>query len=132
MRKFSRPLAKVAGATVACGLVLAIGPQPVMAQQKSTPAAATPPRESAQVEADALDALKEMSAFLSKLNSFEVHADSTVDLVTQNGHRVQLGGVSDYKVRRPAGFRIDVTTKDKRITARIRLKPETAGKLPGR
>jgi hypothetical protein len=45
---------------------------------------------------------------LSTLSSFEIKTDTTLDLVTVRGQRVQLGGVAHYKVRRPDGFRIDV------------------------
>jgi hypothetical protein len=80
------------------------------AKEAMTKPPAGPPAESGKLETDAIDALKEMSTYLATLTAFEVKAETTRDLVTQNGHRVQLGGESDYLVRRPNGFRIDVTT----------------------
>jgi hypothetical protein len=107
MRSFSRTLSSVAA--LALGLGITFGAAPGLSQQVTPPPAA-PTQEASSVEPDALQALKDMSTYLNTLNAFEVHADTTRDLVTQNGHRVQLGGVSDYKVRRPSGFRIDVKT----------------------
>lgn len=108
MRGFSQTLTSVAGAAAVCGLALGLGQAPRAQPVTQAPASAT--QEAATVEPDALEALKDMSTYLGTLNAFEVRADTTRDLVTENGHRVQLGGVSDYKVRRPNAFRIDVTT----------------------
>lgn len=94
---------------------------PGLAQQSATspPAGAAitraqpalPPTTAAdQVDPKAREALRRMSAFLGTLNGFEMRADSTLDLVTVSGQRVQLGGVSQYKVRKPNGFQIDLTT----------------------
>jgi hypothetical protein len=107
MRSFSRTLSSAAA--LALGLGITFGAASGQSQQMTQPPAA-PTQETNSVEPDALQALKDMSTYLNTLSSFEVRADTTRDLVTQNGHRVQLGGVSDYKVRRPNGFRIDVQT----------------------
>lgn len=68
-------------------------------------AAATP-----TVEPDAVQALTRMSNYLRGLSSFEVKSDTTLDVVTTKGQRVQLGGKVDYKVRRPNGFQIAATS----------------------
>lgn len=105
MRSLSRSLWAAAPLAMAAGLALSAGPG--QAAAATAPAAASAPSAD-DIEPEAVQALKKMSAFLTTLNSFEVKADTTRDLVTSEGHRVQLTGVSDYKVRRPAGFVIDV------------------------
>jgi hypothetical protein len=64
----------------------------------------------AAVDPQALQALMRMSTYLSTLPSFEVKTDTTLDLVTMRGQRLQLGGSAEYKVRRPSGFQIAVNT----------------------
>ena len=51
-----------------------------------------------------------MDAYLATLKSFELVSDATLDVVTKSGQRVQLGSVARYKVQRPAGFQVDLTT----------------------
>ena len=68
------------------------------------------------VEPAALTALQRMGDYLSTLTSFEVKTQTTLDLVTQDGERIQLDGGADYKVRRPDGFVIEVHTNDKNRT----------------
>ncbi len=96
-------------AALALGLGLAFSAAPGLGQQtaKAPPAAAQP---SDDIDPEAVQALKRMSTYLATLQVFEVRADTTRDLVTNDGVRVQVGGVSDYRVRRPNAFRIDVTT----------------------
>ena len=60
------------------------------------------------VEPAALQALKKMSDYLGTLATFEINTDTTLDVVTVNGQRLQLGGNAHYKVRRPDAFQIDV------------------------
>jgi hypothetical protein len=103
MRSLGRSLSPPA---LAAALGLICSAVPAAAQEVQKPPAAAPPA----VDPEAVQALKEMSAYLATLPTFEVRAETTRDLVSMNGHRVQLGGVSDYKVRRPSGFVIDVTT----------------------
>jgi hypothetical protein len=68
------------------------------------------PKSSATVEPEAVQALERMSAYLGTLSSFEIKGDTSLDLVTAEGQRLQIGGTSHYKVRRPNGFQIDVTS----------------------
>lgn len=58
------------------------------------------------VDPQAVAALKRMSAYLTTLNTFEIRSEGSLDVVTDEGQRVQLDGVTNYKVRRP-GFVID-------------------------
>ena len=96
-------------AALALGLGLALSAAPGLGQEaaKKPPAAA---QQSDDIDPEAVQALKRMSAYLGTLQAFEVRADTTRDLVTVDGVKVQVGGVSNYQVRRPNAFRIDVTT----------------------
>jgi hypothetical protein len=98
-------VALVAALGILCSAVPGIAQEPP--SPPATSAAAAPDET---VDPDAVQALKEMSAYLGTLASFEVRADTTRDLVAMDGQKVQLGGVSDYKVRRPNAFVVDVTT----------------------
>lgn len=66
------------------------------------------------VAPEALQALRRMSAYLSTLSSFEAQSQTSLDLVTLGGQRVQLDGTVTYRVRRPDAFTIDVDTDRKK------------------
>jgi hypothetical protein len=74
--------------------------QPVAVQSQAAPTTAT------TIDPDAVAALKRMSDYLGTLKSFELTSNSTIDVVTLSGQRVQLGALIRYKVMRP-GIRID-------------------------
>ena len=59
------------------------------------------------VEDGAVDALKEMSTYLASLNTAAVTSQGSLDVVTNNGQRIQLDGVVNYKLRRPNGLVVD-------------------------
>jgi hypothetical protein len=69
-----------------------------------------------KIEPAALQALDKMSAFLRTQQNFALAAQTSLDLVTQDGQRIQVNGTADYKVRRPAGFVIQVNTDAKKRT----------------
>ena len=58
------------------------------------------------VEPDAVAALKQMSSYLTSLNTAEIKSNGSLDVVTEDGQRVQMDGVTKYKLRKP-GFVID-------------------------
>jgi hypothetical protein len=70
-----------------------------------------------KVDPKSLEALRRMSAFLQSLPAFALTSDASIDLVLRDGQKVQIDGVARYKIRRPAGFVIDVDTsmKDRRF-----------------
>ena len=92
------------------------------ASGQETPAPTSPPPESGMsmprsgmddpianegvIEDGAIDALKEMSNFLKSANTLKVNTVGSLDVVTNNGQRIQLDGTVEYKIRRP-GFVID-------------------------
>src|SRR5678816_1941116 len=58
------------------------------------------------VEPDAVDALKRMSAYLMSLQTIGITSEGSLDVVTGEDQRIQMDGVTTYKIRRP-GFVID-------------------------
>lgn len=58
------------------------------------------------IEDGAVDALKEMSNYLMSAKTLEIRTQGSLDVVTNDGQRIQLDGTTHYKVRRP-GFVID-------------------------
>jgi hypothetical protein len=58
------------------------------------------------IEDGAIDALKEMSAFLMTAKTLAITSQGSLDVVTNDGQRIQLDGTTTYKIRRP-GFVID-------------------------
>jgi hypothetical protein len=54
-----------------------------------------------------------MGAYLSTLTAFEVTTQTSLDLVLTDDQRVTLDGGARYKVHRPDGFVIDVTSDAK-------------------
>ena len=110
MRIHSALASSVALLLSASGLAQAQQPAPAA---KPAAGAELPPQE---VEEDALKALKRMGAYLDTLKTFGLTANSTIDVVTVDGQRLQLDGVTNYKVRRPNGFVIDLNSDIKKRT----------------
>lgn len=88
---------------------------PVLAQAPAASPAA--PAAASDIEPEAVEALKRMSAYLGTLTAFEVKGDSTFDIALNDGQRVQIDEHSNIKVRRPNGFVIERTSdyKDRRF-----------------
>jgi len=103
-------------AATALGLCLVAG-GPALAQT-SAPQAATPPNaamaSTTSVDPAALAALKRMSAYLQTLPAVQLTSNSSLDVVTQEGQRVQLDGVVDYKIKKPNAFVIDMNSDQKK------------------
>src|SRR3954452_11050055 len=57
-------------------------------------------------EPAAIEALKSMSAYLTKATTLAFTSQGSLDVVTGDGQRIQLDGTTQYKIRRP-GFVID-------------------------
>ena len=58
------------------------------------------------IEDGAVDALKAMSSYLTSATTMQIESVGSLDVVTDDGQRIQLDGTTTYKVRRP-GFVID-------------------------
>lgn len=75
-----------------------------------------PPQAAAAATATAPDpvqALQRMGAYMGTLETFEVTSESSLDLVMADDQRIDLDGVTTYKVRRPDAFVIDNRTDRK-------------------
>lgn len=107
MRSLGRQFSSTVGLGLA--LVAALGVSPGAART-AKPRPQAPVEETHEVSPVAVSALRAMSAYLASLNAFALRADTTLDLVTNSGHKIQVGGVTQYKARRPNGFQIDVST----------------------
>ena len=89
----------------------------VLAQQSSASTAqVAPPPHATEVEEDALKALRRMGAYLETLKTFGITANTSLEVVTVDGQRLQLDGVTTYKVRRPNGFVIELKSDIKNRT----------------
>lgn len=99
----------------ALGLVIT---GPTIAQNASAPQGASASMSASatvvsDVEPGAYQAMQRMSAYLGTLNSFQMTAESSIDLVLEDNQKVKLDGVTTYKVRRPNGFVIENVTDRK-------------------
>src|SRR4030095_3275050 len=107
---------------LAMGLTLTLICAQSGAAQTSSEAQATPPPQSGMtmprsanadplategvIEDGASDAIKEMSNYLMSAKTLAITSASSLDVVTNDGQRIQLDGTTTYKARRP-GFVID-------------------------
>jgi hypothetical protein len=64
-------------------------------------------------EAEAIDALNRMGAYLRTLNAFEVSSNATIDEILDDGQKVQLDGSAHYLIRRPNAFKIELRSDRK-------------------
>ena len=64
------------------------------------------PARASVVDPDAVAALRDMSKYLTSLNTAEIVSNGSIDVVTDAGQRIQLDGLTNYKLRKP-GFVID-------------------------
>ena len=70
------------------------------------------PAPQAKVDQAAVQAIQNMSKYLSSLNSFKLSTEGTLDAVTADGQRVQMDGSTQYAVKRP-GFVIKYASDKK-------------------
>lgn len=97
--------ARLIVASAAVSAALCAAGAPAEAQTPGPPQATTP-----AVEPEALEAMRRMSAYLGTLPAVELTAQTSLDLVTTAGQRIELDGAARYKIRRPNGFAIEVST----------------------
>lgn len=104
-------------AATCLGLCLVSG-TPALSQPVALPQAKAPPNvamaQDTSVDPQALAALKRMSAYLQTLPAVQLTSNASLDVVTQQGQRVQLDGVVDYKIKRPNAFVIDMNSDQKK------------------
>ena len=94
---------------IALGLMMAVA-QGAAAQDRTTtyptPGGNDPIANEGVVEDNAVQALKDMSDFLRSATTLGVTSVGSMDAVTENGQRIQMDGMTTYKIRKP-GFVID-------------------------
>lgn len=94
----------------AAGLILALATTQSAVAQSSTQmprsGQADPIANEGVIEDEAVDAIKEMSNFLMTAQTLGLTSQGSLDVVTNDGQRIQLDGVTTYKIRKP-GFVID-------------------------
>ncbi len=64
-------------------------------------------QESAAIEPEAAQILRQMSDYLGSLKRFSFRAENTVDTVMPSGQKLQLGANVDIAIRRPNHFRVN-------------------------
>jgi hypothetical protein len=84
-------------------------PPPRSGMAYPTPAGNDPIANEGVIEDSAVDALKDMSKYLMSAQTLAITSQGTMDVVTNDGQRIQLDGVTNYKIRRP-GFVIDYSS----------------------
>jgi hypothetical protein len=65
------------------------------------------------IDPDAIAALHRMSSYLVSLKTAQIRSNGSIDVVSDDGQRIQLDGTTNYKVRKP-GFVIDFDSDLKR------------------
>jgi hypothetical protein len=93
--------------TAAIGLCLGLAiaaPSPAASQ----PAAPKPAVQ--KVDPKAVKALSDMSTYLRSLTTFELNTQTSLDVVTNDGQKIQLDGTARYRVRKPNAFVIDIVS----------------------
>lgn len=102
----------------ALGIILCVGTAPLSAAPPTT--GTTMPKATAPqivspgvVDPNSVAALKRMSAYLTSLNTAAITSEGSLDVVTDDGQRIQLDGVTKYRLRKPNGFVIDYVSDAK-------------------
>jgi len=85
----------------------------VLAKTGKPPEAISQATDTSDIDPDAVDAVKKMSAYLHTLKSYQVIDDVTQDDVLEDGLIVQTNSKVDYLLARPNRMRIEVTSDDK-------------------
>lgn len=116
---------KALHAAIGAGCAIAlIAAQPALAAEaakakpaaaaKAKPAPAAPAADASDIEPEAVTALQRMSAYLGTLSAFELKNETSLELVRDDGQKIEVDGTSHYVVQRPNGFMIEVAT-DKKV-----------------
>jgi len=71
------------------------------------PSVQTPAKK---IDPNAVKALRDMSAYLQTLSTFRLESQTSLDVVTNDGQKIQFDGVAHYKVRKPDAFVIDIVS----------------------
>lgn len=96
---------------IGISLMICAAPQSLAANAAQPAKVSAPAATAAEgtVDPESVAALKRMSAYLMSLNTAEITSEGSLDVVTEDGQRVQMDGVTNYKMRKP-GFVIDYSS----------------------
>lgn len=94
-------------------LGLSLSATAAASDQASSPPSAAAATAAATVQPEAVAALEKMGRYMRTLKNFTVHGDSTIDLVTEDGQKLEFPGTVDYKVRAPNGLHLELKTDRK-------------------
>lgn len=100
-------------AALATAALLAGGAAAQSPKASAAKSAAVKATASTDVEPEAVQALRAMSTYLRGLNAFEVKSETSLDVVTEDGQKIQVNGVTNFQVRKPNGFVIENATDRK-------------------
>ncbi len=95
--------ALITGLCLALAAPLAMAAAPPNTDPPAAASAAAP-----AVDPAAVAALENMGKYLRTLKDFTVHADTTIELVMEDGQKLQFPGAVDYKVRAPDRLQLDL------------------------
>jgi len=101
-----RTTAGVAALILSLAVAESASAQPASTQMPQS-AMSDPIANEGVVEDEAVDALKDMSTFLMSARTMQIVTNGSLDVVTNDGQRIQLDGSTTYKIRKPNGFIID-------------------------
>ena len=99
---------------VCAGVALALSSTALQAAAPAHARRAAPAERARDVDPEAVQALQRMSAYLGALTEFQIKATTGIELVMDDGQKVELDAVTTYKVHRPDGFLIE-TSSDQRV-----------------
>ena len=102
-----KPLHVALSASLAIALAAA---QPSLGAEaaKAKPAAAakaSAAADPADIEPEAVTALQRMSAYLGTLKAFEIKSDTSLELVRDDGQKIEIDGTATTRCKRPNAFR---------------------------
>jgi len=94
------------------GSAVVVGACLALAMVTPSAGAPAPTAETAaqKVDPKAVKALNEMSTFLRSLSTFRLESQTSLEVVTNDGQKIQLNGVANYRVRKPDAFVIDIVS----------------------
>jgi len=99
----------------AAALGLTLGLATAISATAATPPAKAPaarpaPAPKPVVDPAAVKALRDMSAYLQSQRTFRIVSETSLDIVTNDGQRIQMDGETHYKIRKPDAFVIDLVS----------------------
>jgi hypothetical protein len=109
-KQLTLPAALVA---IAAAILCAPFGSHVLAKSAQQPEAKSEASAASNIDPDAIDAVKKMSAYLHTLKSYQIIDNVTQDDVLEDGLIVQTNSKVDYLLARPNRLRIEVTSDEK-------------------